>query len=168
MELCVFSSLLSCIALKIDACRKCRDGVNAALNASKKAPVWCSIYKVQIMPVAAGGGSPMSYIRHIDCARAGVCWRCDNRHCDFLTGWSVLRLLSQFVRLLSRRTTRSAHTLLNPCIASVSSHLSSPLRAHSRSCAHVPPVLCAHGLAGPCFEGRRSRRSWDRSCRTGA
>jgi hypothetical protein len=40
-------SLPSCIAPEIDACRKCRDGVNAALNASKKkAPVWwCSIYK---------------------------------------------------------------------------------------------------------------------------
>jgi hypothetical protein len=42
----VFKSLPSCIAPKIDACRKCRDGVNAALNASKKAPLWwCSIYK---------------------------------------------------------------------------------------------------------------------------
>ena len=30
--------------------------------------------------------------------------------CDSLTGWSVLRLLSQFVRLLCRRKARSAHT----------------------------------------------------------
>jgi hypothetical protein len=38
-----------CIASSDPCCHasplKCRDGVNAALNASKKAPVWCSIYK---------------------------------------------------------------------------------------------------------------------------
>jgi hypothetical protein len=35
MVFCVFRSLLPCIAPKIDACLKCKDGVNAALNASK-------------------------------------------------------------------------------------------------------------------------------------
>ena len=113
---CIASSDPCCHASppKSTPAAKCRDGVNAALNASKKAPVWCSIYKD---PDYAGRGG-----RRV----AGVMdstWRSRSRGrvfgggltiavCDSLTGWSVLRLLSQFVRLLCRRKARSAHTLL--------------------------------------------------------
>ena len=73
-------------------------------------------------------------IRQGDGARAGVCWRCDNRDCDGLTGWSVLRLLSQFVRLLCRRKARSAHT-----------HFSIPVQSRFPA---VPHLFLSLGL---CF-----------------
>ena len=135
---CIASSDPCCHAspLKSTPAAKCRDGVNAALNASKKAPVWCSIYKD---PDYAGRGG-----RRV----AGVMdstWRSRSRGrvfgggltiavCDSLTGWSVLRLLSQFVRLLCRRKARSAHT-----------HFSIPVQSRFPA---VPHLFLSLGL---CF-----------------